>query len=198
MAIQDDDVTRLLQRSHEGDKEASDQLWNIVMEDFRQMASAKLRRERHSITAGTTMLVNELYVKLVGKDGNLPKWDDSKHFFGSVARAMTQYLVDRARKRDSQKHGGDRQRVDFDFSVGELVSIDSYDVDSIAQVNRALATFHEEFPRQGAVAYCRWCSGFTIDETASALEISPDRVSKDWRFARVWLLNELQAGVEFE
>ncbi len=198
MATQDGEITRLLQLAHEGDKEAGDQLWKMVMDDFRRMASAKMRRERHSVTAGTTMLVNELYLKLVGKDGTLPKWDDSKHFFGSVARAMTQYLVDRARKRDSLKRGGDRERVDFEFSVGELVSLDSYDVDSIARVNRALATFQETFPRQGAVAYYRWCSGFTIEETAAALEISADRVSKDWRFAQAWLLNELQSEVEIE
>ena len=109
---------------------------------------------------------------------------------------MTQFLVDRARKRDSLKRGGDRQRMPFEFSVGELASIGSFELESLAEANQAFRQFQQEFPRPGEVAYYRWCSGLTIEETAAALEISEGQVSKDWRFAQVWLLNELgESGI---
>ena len=188
---QSEELTDILNRAHEGDKHAIDQLWSEVIGEIRQLASAKLRRERHSATLNTTAIVNEVYLRLVDKHGDIPKWDNSKHFYGSVARTMTQFLIDRARKRDSLKRGGDRQRMPFEMSVGELASLESFELGSLAEANEAFARFQQEFTRQGEVAYYRWCSGLTIEETAAALEISESRVNKDWRFAQAWLLNEM-------
>jgi RNA polymerase sigma factor (TIGR02999 family) len=191
MTEQDGELTQILEDAHAGNKDAVDRLWSLVLGEIRQMAAAKLRRERQSATMQTTMLMNEVYLRLVDKDGIIPRWDNSKHFYGSVARTMTQFLVDLARKRDSLKRGGDRQRMPFDISVGELVSLESFDLDSLSGANAAFGRFQQEFTRQGEVAYYRWCSGFNIEETAAALEISESRVSKDWRFAQAWLLREL-------
>ena len=189
-------TTQLLHAAAEGDKEAVDKLWACVHEELRQLAASKLRKEKASVTLSPTMLVSECFLRLASKDGTFPDWENTPHFFGTVARSMSQFLIDRARKRNSLKRGGNRVCIPFELTVGELAATDSCDDDRLEQVGRLLSELQQAYPRQADVAYLRWVQGLTIAETAAVLELTSDRVSKDWTLAQAWLMRSFTQGEE--
>jgi RNA polymerase sigma factor (TIGR02999 family) len=102
---------------------------------------------------------------------------------------MRHILVDHARGRQREKRGGAYQPVRFDEAVifteraAELVALD----DALT----ALTTLH---PRQSRVVEMRYFGGLSVEETAEALEVSPDTVKRDWRAAKTWLHREIRHG----
>ena len=47
-------------------------------------------------------------------------------------------------------------------------------------------------PRKSDVVEMRYFGGLSLEETAEALHVSIDTVKRDWRFAKLWLLRELE------
>ena len=143
-------------------------------------------RGGHSLQA--TALVNEAYVRLVG--GAPMAFNDRAHFLAVAARLMRRILVDHARARRYQKRGGDAVRVCFDEAL--LVADEpQHDFARLDDALEALARFDE---RKSRVVEMRFFGGLTIEETAAALDVSPDTVMRDWRLAKVWLRRELRAA----
>ena len=138
----------------------------------------------HSLQA--TALVNEAYLRLV--DAKDVAWHDRTHFLAVAARAMRRILVDHARARHAQKRGGLAARVTFDDG---LVVTDEPQQDLVAldDALEALAKFDE---RKSRVIELRFFGGLSVEETASALRVSPDTVLRDWRLAKAWLRGEMQ------
>ena len=60
-------VTDLLQEASAGSREALDRIIPVVESELRRLASSYLRRERRDHTLQTTALVNEAYIRLVGR-----------------------------------------------------------------------------------------------------------------------------------
>src|SRR4051812_17116510 len=123
------DVTRILSRIEQGDQQAAEKLLPLVYDELRKLAAAKLAQENPGQTLQATALVHEAYIRLVG-DGTLA-WNGRQHFFGAAAEAMRRILVESARRKQRQKHGGQRQRVELtELRVGvdsppdELLAID--------------------------------------------------------------------------
>lgn len=144
-------------------------------------------RAGHSLQA--TALVNEAYVRLV--DAKRVQWSDRAHFLAIAARVMRRILVDHARSRGYQKRGGNAERVPFDeamFPSPEPLP----DVVALDDALQALTAFDE---RKGRVIELRFFGGLTLEETASALDVSVDTVTRDWRFARAWLRREMRGRV---
>src|SRR6516162_75761 len=110
------DVTRILAAIDQGDPKAADQLLPLVYDELRQLAAQKLAHEAPGQTLQPTALVHEAYLRLVG-EGQEPHWDSRGHFFAAAAEAMRRILVENARRKGSQKHGGDRGRADFDVNL---------------------------------------------------------------------------------
>jgi RNA polymerase sigma factor (TIGR02999 family) len=160
-------------------------------DELRQMAVGFMRNEKPGATLQPTMLVNEVYLRLIRKDGTLPRYESRRHFFGSVARAMNQVLIDQARHRNRIKRGGDRKRMPFEVSVGELVSTQNLDRDAIDTMSSVFNRLQEDYPRQAVVASMRWHRGLTIEQTAALLGETPQVISKEWKFAQAWLRCEL-------
>ena len=159
------------------------------------MAASALRRERPGATLQPTMVVSEIYLKMWPAETPPPRWDDRKHFFGSVARVMGQFLIDHARGRDRLKRGGDRRRMPLELNEGELATLDSFDAETGSRLIKALKAFEAEAPRQAEVAWLRYVVGLTIEQTAIALDISPRTVTNDWQYAQAWLRRALaEAG----
>ena len=110
------DVTRILSQIEQGDPQAAEKLLPLVYEELRKLAAAKLAQEKPGQTLQATALVHEAYVRLVG-DENEQIWDNRRHFFAAAAEAMRRILVESARRKQSQKHGGQHVRIDLDEAL---------------------------------------------------------------------------------
>jgi RNA polymerase sigma-70 factor (ECF subfamily) len=179
-------VTALLRAWGEGDAQALENLLPLVDGELRRLARAYMARERREHTLQTTALINEAYVRLVGASG-LP-WQDRGHFFGIAARLMRRVLVDHARARGYRKRGGDAQRVALEEAVAVAPPPD---LDLVA-LDRSLERLMAIDERKGRVIELRFFGGLSLQETAEVLEVSTDTVKRDWRFAKLWLLRELE------
>jgi len=107
------EVTRILSAIEQGDPHAPQQLLPLVYEELRELAAARLARERPGQTLQPTALVHEAYLRLVDVD-QAPHWHGRGHFFAAAAEAMRRILVDNARRKKRRKRGGGRERVGLD------------------------------------------------------------------------------------
>lgn len=183
-----ENITALLEAHASGDPDALDDLFPLVYEELRRMASRRMQGERSDHTLQTTALVHEAYVELV--DLNDVDWQNRRHFFAVAARVMRNVLVDYAVKRNAQKRGGDRNRVPLEEQDGAVSVV----LDDVLAVHQALDRLETVDERQVRVVECRFFAGLTIEETANVLGISTATVGRDWRVARAWLNRELSNG----
>ena len=179
------DVTALLVRWQTGDQEALDELLPHVYDEIRQIADRYLRRGRRH-TLQPTELANEVLLRLLGSGAEAK---DRLHFFALTAHAMRNILVDRFRRRFAAKRGSDPLPVTLEtgFADSPPISIDLIDLD------RALERFTEVSPRAARVVELRFFAGLTNEEVATVLDVGPATVSREWRAARLWLADALDA-----
>ena len=181
-------MTGLLVAWGQGDESAFEQLVPLVHAELRRLAHREMGRERAGHTLQTTALVNEAYMRLI--DVSQVQWKDRAHFFAMSARLMRRILVDHARARQSQKRGGDARKVSFDEA---LVVSEERGSDLVA-LDDALQALAAVDARKSQVIELRYFGGLSVEETAEALQVSPDTVIRDWRLAKAWLLRELDVG----
>ena len=168
------------------DRQSLETLLPIVYQELRRLAAAYLRRERAGYTLQPTALVHEAYLRLLkDKPG---RWQNRAHFCAIAAHSMRQILIERARARDAQKRGGERQRVTLDEA---LVRGGEQSVDLIA-LDQALDRLAALDPEQARLVELRFFGGLTIEETAEAMNISPATVKRHWTVACAWLARELE------
>ncbi|MEO8075156.1 MAG: ECF-type sigma factor [Acidobacteriota bacterium] len=186
------DVTGLLQAWSEGDAEALADLAPIVQRELREMARRMLVAERAACPLQPTELVQESYLRLL--EWKAVRWQNRAHFFSTTARMMRRVLVDAARARQCGKRG----------AGSDLVPLDSHDiaapeahVDLVALAD-ALDALAEIEPRASQVVELRFFGGFSVEETAEALSVSPRTVNHDWNTARAWLHRQLVAQDSYE
>ena len=182
----DRNVTRLLARWKDGDEDALQQLTPIVHEELRRLARRQMAGERPGHTLQPTALVNEAYLRLV--DLKQMHWQDRAHFFAMAARLMRRILVDFARSRGYQKRGGGAKQVSF---TQALEVADGRPTDVVALVD-ALDELARVDERKSQVVELRFFGGLSIEETAEVLNVSRETVKRDWTFAKMWLLRQLQ------
>jgi len=182
------EVTALLRAWRLGDAAALDQLAPIVYDELRRIARRHLRRERPDCSLQATALVHEAYLKLV--DLREIDWRDRAHFLAMSARLMRRVLVDAARARRDLKRGAGAVRVTLDDALLPLAARDR----DLVALDDALETLGRVDERKSRVIELRYFAGLTVEETAAALNISTDTVTRDWKFARTWLLRELRRG----
>jgi RNA polymerase sigma factor (TIGR02999 family) len=178
-------VTQLLRAWSAGDQSALEALVPLVEAELRRLARGYMARERRGHTLQVTALVNEAFIRLAGARN--VDWQDRAHFLGIAARLMRRVLVDHARLRGVQKRGGGGYNVALE--EGMAVSPPA-DVNLFA-LDRALSALAAVDERKGRVVEMRFFGGMTVEETAAALDVSPDTVKRDWRLAKLWLLREL-------
>ena len=178
-------VTDLLLRWREGDRQALDALMPLVYEELRRLAGHYLRQERPGHTLQSTALVHEAFVRLVGT--NPPEWQNRAHFYGVTARLMRQVLVDHARTHRAEKRGGDSLKLTLDEG---LVGAGKRDFDILA-LDDALNQLALISPQQSQIVELRFFSGLSIEETSEVLAISPATVKRHWTVARAWLFREM-------
>lgn len=180
------DVTALLVRWGQGDNAARDELIPLVHDELHRIAFRYMAGERASHTLQPTALVNEAYLRLI--DVQRVRWTDRTHFLAVSARLMRRVLVDFARARRSQKRGGGVDMVTFDEEL-PVLDESAAGVVALDEALQTLAAFDE---RKSRVIELRFFGGLSVDETALALDVSPDTVMRDWRLAKAWLSRALR------
>jgi RNA polymerase sigma factor (TIGR02999 family) len=184
------DATIMMAAIEAGDPNAAEQLLVLVYDELRRLAASKLAHEAPGQTLQPTALVHEAWLRLVG-DQN-PAFKDRAHFFRASAEAMRHILIDRARRKKTERHGGNYRRVDFENFDLATPSAD----DQLLVVNEALDKLAEEHPVQAELVKLRYFAGLTNEEVSNVLEISLSTVKNYWAFSRAWLLNEIENGTE--
>jgi RNA polymerase sigma factor (TIGR02999 family) len=180
--------TELLRAWGQGDGSALDRLVPLVYEELHRLARRYMRQERPDHTLQATSLVNEAYLRLI--DVNRVEWQNRAHFLALAAQMMRRILVESARNRQRQKRGGGAAHVSLD-DVQELPDSKERDLVALSEALTGLATFDV---RMSQVVEFRFFGGLTVDETANALNISPETVMRDWKTAKAWLLREIRRG----
>jgi RNA polymerase sigma-70 factor (ECF subfamily) len=181
-------VTDLLVAWRQGDEQALERLMPLVHAELRRLARGQMAGERRGHVLQATALVNEAYLRLVNL--RQVQWRDRAHFFAMAARLMRRVLVDAARERRAQRRGGGQVLVTFDEDLP--VSADPpYDLVALDDALQALAVDHS---RKARVVELRFFGGLSVDQTAHVLDVSDDTMTRDWKFAKAWLLREMTAG----
>lgn len=178
-------VTRLLRAVSGGDPLARERLLRTVYDELRQLARLQIARGPSSPTLGATALVNEAYVRLLGRER--PDWENRRHFFFAAARAMRDVLVDEARRKAAQSRGGGWTRIDLE--TVEL-ALDT-PPETILSLDEALTRLEAQAPEQAELVRLRFFAGLSEGEAAAVLGVSKRTVSRSWQFARAWLYAEL-------
>ena len=114
-------------------------------------------------------------------------WHDRSHFYALAARLMRQILVDHARSRGRQKRGGAALAVTLDEAA--ICPRESLDLGRLDDALHALA---DTDMRKSRVVELRFFGGFSVDEVAAILDVSPQTVLRDWRLAKAWLQREMR------
>ncbi|MCW1922840.1 sigma-70 family RNA polymerase sigma factor [Luteolibacter arcticus] len=181
------DATVMLAAIQAGDSHAAEQLLVLVYDELRRLAASKVDQEAPGQTLQPTALVHQAWLRLVGDQA--PSFNNREHFFRASAEAMRRILIDRARRKRAQRHGGGYQRVDLD---GFDLAAPTADEQLLA-VNEALSKFAGAHPVQADLVKLRYFAGMTNEEVSQILGISLSTVKNYWNFSRAWLLNEIES-----
>lgn len=181
-------VTVILDAIQKGDPKAADQLLPLVYQELRRLATNKMSNEAAGQTLQPTALVHEAWLRLVDKEGQA-QFQNRAHFFGAAAEAMRRILIDRARRKLAQRHGGGQQRLDVDEVEIPAPAND----EELLAVNDALDHFAAVDAQKAELVKLRYFVGMTIDEAAQVLGVSEPTAKRWWAYARAWLFREIQS-----
>jgi RNA polymerase sigma factor (TIGR02999 family) len=182
------EITELLLAWSNGDSEALEKLVPLVDCELRRLAHSYMSKERAGHTLQTTALINEALMRLIEADKM--NWQGRVHFYSIVARRMRQILIEHAREQLTLKRGQRAEHVNLS-AAGPISTEKSEELLILDAALTKLAEFDE---RKARVVEYRYFGGFTIDEVARMLEVSPTTVQSEWRLARSWLRRELIAN----
>ena len=185
---QSNEVTGLLLKWSDGDREALETLIPLVYDELYRLARSYMQREQAGHTLQITALVNEAYLRLA--NWKEAKWDNRAHFFGVAAQLMRRILVDFARSRNYEKRGGGMQQVEFNEALGLFARCDA----DFVSLDDGLKSLAELDPRKSRIVELRFFGGLSVEEIAEVLGVSPRTVMREWNLARAWLFRELRNG----
>jgi RNA polymerase sigma factor (TIGR02999 family) len=162
-------------------------LWPAYYEELRGVASAVVRGEPRSPSLQPTLVLHEAYLKVFG--GGVPKWRGRAYFVASMARAMRQYLVDRARRRRVERRALPKLAT-HDVAAFSFAEAGRHP-EEFEALNAAIDELARRYPRAAAVVELRCAYEFSNAELADLLGIADRTVKADWQFARTWLFDRL-------
>jgi RNA polymerase sigma factor (TIGR02999 family) len=181
------EITVILNRVERGDSHAAHELLQLVYDELRKLAAAKMARESSGETLQATALVHEAWLRLGGDQQ--PDWQNRAHFFGAAAESMRRILIERARRRKAQRHGGGLQRVDVDDSAIGIASPGGDD--ELMAVHEALDRLASHDARKAELVKLRYFAGLSVEDAAGVLGISIPTAKRDWAYARAWLFKDI-------
>ena len=189
------EVTRILSAIEQGDPHAGEELLPLIYDELRKLAAERMAQEKPGQTLQATALVHEAYLRLVASPGRKSgesgqRWDSRGHFFAAAAEAMRRILVENARRKRTQKHGGNLVRRTLEDLPQDTPELG----DDLLALDEALEKLAKEEPVKAELVKLRHFAGLTVDEAAEALNISPATADRYWAYARAWLHAEITRG----
>jgi RNA polymerase sigma factor (TIGR02999 family) len=181
------DLSRILAEANDDSQRQPDELLPLVYDELRQLAAFKMAQEKPGQTLSATALVHEAYLR-VAPQGDQPKWDGRRHFFAAAAEAMRRILIEKARRKQAQRHGGELERVDANL---DAIEGPNEGVDLLA-LDEALSRLAEESPIRAELVKLRFFAGLSMPECAETLGISLATAERYWTYARTKLFADLQ------
>ena len=191
-----DTISGLLQAVEQGDREALNALFPLIYDELNILARRQRRAWHGDHSLNTTALVHEAYLKVVGQK-RLPT-ESRAHFFAVAAKAMRHVLCNYARDRGRVKRGGGVAHLSIepghDFAAD--VQLSDAESETLHALDESLKRLERVAERQARVVECRFFGGMNVEDTATALGISPRTVKRDWTFARAWLKREMKLKLD--
>jgi RNA polymerase sigma factor (TIGR02999 family) len=169
-----------------GNPQAAAQLLPLVYDELRQLAARKLAQERPGQTLDATALVHEAYLRLAGT-ADPPRYTDRVHFFAAAAEAMRRILIDNARRKQSEKRGGQRERAAWHDNFAAPVR----PTDDLLAIDEALTLLAAEDAEAAQLVKLRFYAGLSVDEAAELMGLARATAYRTWSYARAWLRTKL-------
>ena len=184
------EITQTINAIEQGDPQAAWQLLLLVYDDLRRLAAKRLAAEKPGETLQATALVHEVYLRLVGEDGQGQTWHGRKHFFAAAAEAMRRILIENARRKAARKHGGQARRIRFDEVL--CVGVGEESVEALLALDEALTELSQHDAQAAQLVKLRFFAGVTHEQAAEMLGVTRRAADRLWTLARTWLLQRLQ------
>ena len=181
------DVTRILSQIESGDPLSAEQLFPLVYEELRKLAAQHMANEKPGQTLQATALVHEAFVRIVGQDDAIA-FANRRHFFAAAAEAMRRVLVDTARRRLSEKRGGERRGS---IEVDQISSPEASE--DLVALHEALDMLNAMRPEVAELVKLRYFAGLTGKEAAECLGVAPRTADNYWAYAKAFLLKEIES-----
>ena len=180
------DVTQLLDAVARGEAGAARQLLPLVYDELRRLAAGYLAQERPGQTLEATALVHEAFLRLVGPKVDA-QWEGRKHFLATAALAMRRILIENARRKKRDKHGGQHRRVD----LGEPADPHQREADQVLALDEALTKFAQVDSGAAELVQLHTFGGLSVEDAGQQLGLSRSEAYRQWAFARAWLRHAL-------
>jgi len=184
------DVTRILNAIEQGDVKVADELLPLVYEELRLLAAQKMRSEPPGQTLQATALVHEAYLRLVGKEDR--SWNNKGHFFRAAAEVMRRILIENARRKKTQKWGGDVKKMDLEDA--DMPMKTCLEVNNLLALNDALTKLAEADAVVSDLVKLHCFAGLPLVAVAEILGISSRTAERYWAFAKTWLFKEISGA----
>lgn len=183
------DATQILSAIEHGDALAAEQLLPLVYDELRRLAAQKLANEPSGQTLQATALVHKAYIRLVDVQ-QAQHWNSRRHFFAAAAEAMRRILIENARRKKRQKHGGELQQVELDDSHLAVEARGQ----GLLVLDEALERLTQTDPQTAELVKLRYFAGMTFEQAAEMLGIPLRTAYRNWAFARAWLYRRVTDG----
>jgi RNA polymerase sigma factor (TIGR02999 family) len=178
------DITHVLNAVARG--ESSRELFPLVYDELRRLATARMQRSLQNETLQPTALVHEAWMQLTRAGDRT--WQNRAHFFGAAADAMRQILIESARKRSRLKRGGGQIRLNIeDVDIAAVTP-----EDHVLLINEALTRLERESPEEARVVVLKFFGGLTNEEVAESLGTSRRTVDRQWSAAKAWMFQQIR------
>jgi RNA polymerase sigma factor (TIGR02999 family) len=162
-------------------------LLELVYDELRHLAAARLEREQSGQTLQPTALVHEAWLRLTTQGGQ--KWQNRAHFFSAAAEAMRRILIENARRKARLKRGGGQSRIDIESIDLAATTPD----EKTLLINDALEQMQTEDPEKAKVVLLKFFGGLTNQEVARTLGVTERTVERQWAFAKAWLFQKIRS-----
>jgi RNA polymerase sigma factor (TIGR02999 family) len=171
------DVTRILSQIESGDPQAAEELLPLVYDELRKLAAARLAQEKPGQTLQATALVHDAYLRLADVE-KVQHWNSRGHFFAAAAETMRRILVENARRKKREKHGGQLQKVALqDLQIG----VDS-PPDELLILDETLEELGKSDPQIAELVKLHCFAGLPIEQAAEIIGISSRTAYRNWAY----------------
>lgn len=179
--VADGDVTAILRSIRDGEPDGPARLLRLVYDELRVLARTRMAGLAVGQTLQPTALVHEAYLRLSARDAT--GWENRRHFFFTISRAMRDILVEQARRKAGPRRGGGLAREDLD----EFAAVVEPPSEEVLALHAALDELEQQDPQKAQIVQLRYFGGLTVAEIADVLGLSEVTVHRHWRFVRAWL-----------